>query len=329
MKPIALERLDEFSERRVFVVGDLMLDEFVHGDVKRISPEAPVPVLEVKRRSNVLGGAANAANNVKSLGGHVALAGVVGDDAVGQVLRQLAVDAGLDAQSICTDSQRPTTQKTRIVARGQQVVRIDNETRAPLSASAAKSLEDAAVAAVEKADACIVSDYGKGVVTAKLVAAIVAAAKRRKCPIVVDPKQQDFSIYRGASVVTPNLGELEVAAGSPCAGTEDVVRAATRLLPLLDGGAVLVTRGAAGMTLVDADKPPVHTHARARTVFDVTGAGDTVVGTLALALACGIPLTDAMEIASVAAGLVVSKMGTATVTTDELRSAIEEQRGTE
>lgn len=323
--PSASARIEDFAGRRVVVVGDLMLDEFVRGDVARISPEAPVPILEVTDCSSTPGGAANAAMNVASLGGRVKLVGVVGADAPAEVLSGLVAKAGVDVVGFVVDPTRPTTQKTRIVARHQQVVRIDQESRAAIDDSVAAALVSAARAALADADACIVSDYGKGVVSPALVAEIVKAARARKIPVIVDPKRRDFSAYRGATVITPNLAELELATGARLTTTAEVVAAGTSLLPLLDGGAVLATRGAAGMTLLRPDMAPVHTHARARAVFDVTGAGDTVVSTLALALAAGVDIVVAMDIASVAAGLVISKVGTATVDVAELRAAMEGQ----
>jgi D-beta-D-heptose 7-phosphate kinase/D-beta-D-heptose 1-phosphate adenosyltransferase len=318
-------RIEDFAGRRVVVVGDLMLDEFVRGDVARISPEAPVPILEVTDRSSTPGGAANAAMNVASLGGKVKLVGVVGADASAGILSELAAKNGIDVGSFVVDASRPTTQKTRIVARHQQVVRIDQESRAAIDSAIGVALIAATRAALADADACIVSDYGKGVVSPELVAEVVKAARARKIPVIVDPKRRDFSAYRGATVVTPNLSELELATGARLTTTAEVVAAGTSLLELLDGGAVLATRGAAGMTLLRPGLAPVHTHARARAVFDVTGAGDTVVSTLALALAAGIDITVAIDIASVAAGLVISKVGTATVDVAELRAAMEGQ----
>ena len=323
--PTASARIEDFAGRRVVVVGDLMLDEFVRGDVARISPEAPVPILEVTGRSSTPGGAANAAMNVASLGGRVKVVGVVGADAAAGVLSALVEKAGIDARSIVVDASRPTTQKTRIVARHQQVVRIDQESRAPIDATVGAALIAATQSALADADACIVSDYGKGVISPELVAAVVEVARKRKIPVIVDPKRRDFSTYRGATVVTPNLAELEVATGMRCSTTAEVVAAGTSLLAALDGGAVLATRGAAGMTLLRPNMEPVHTHARALAVFDVTGAGDTVVSTLALALAAGIDITEAIDIASVAAGLVISKVGTATVDTAELTAAMKGQ----
>ncbi|GAC1522591.1 MAG: hypothetical protein NVS3B10_22850 [Polyangiales bacterium] len=323
--PNVSERLEDFAGLRVVVVGDLMLDEFVRGDVARISPEAPVPILEVTDRTSTPGGAANAAMNVATLGGRVKLVGVVGNDASAAVLAALVEKAGIDARSFVVDATRPTTQKTRIVARHQQVVRIDQESRDAIAPSISEALIAGARAALADADACIVSDYGKGVVTAGLVAAVVEVARARRIPVIVDPKRRDFSAYRGATLVTPNLAELEVATGARCHTPEEVVAAGTSLLDVLDGGAVLVTRGAAGMTLLRPGMAPVHTHARARAVFDVTGAGDTVVSTLSLALAAKMDVTLAIDLASVAAGLVISKVGTATVDVAELRAGLEGQ----
>lgn len=313
-------KLDEFRQRRVVVVGDLMLDEFVHGDVRRISPEAPVPILEVKDRTSMPGGAANAAANVASLGGRTALIGCIGRDEAGETTRRLLTAAGIDAGGLVVDPSRPTTVKTRIVARHQQVVRIDHETRGPFSSDVGAALLNAVEAALVGADACIISDYGKGVVTPELVAGVVKLAAGK--PVIVDPKRRDFSAYRGASVLTPNLSELEQATGRSCVTTREIIEAAETLLPELAGGSLLVTRGPEGMSLVEPNKPAVHVPARARAVFDVTGAGDTVVGTLALALAVGLPMTVAIEVASAAAAIVVSKPGTATLTVDELRAEL-------
>ncbi|HVM69722.1 MAG TPA: D-glycero-beta-D-manno-heptose-7-phosphate kinase [Gaiellaceae bacterium] len=315
-----MKKIEQFRGRRVVVVGDLMLDEFVRGDVARISPEAPVPILEVKERTAMPGGAANAAANVASLGGSASLVGCVGADLPGETTRRLVEASGIDAAGFVVDASRPTTVKTRIVARNQQVVRIDHETRGAFGPAIGEAIATAVRAAVASADACVVSDYGKGIVTPELVRVVVQAAAGK--PVIVDPKRRDFGAYAGATVITPNLGELEVAVGRTCASVEDIVEAAQSVLPQLAGGAVLVTRGPGGMSLVEPGKPAAHVPARARAVFDVTGAGDTVVGTLALALAVGLPMLDAIDVASAAAAIAVSKPGTATVTIDELRAEL-------
>lgn len=310
--------VSSFPDRRVVVVGDLMLDEFVRGDVARVSPEAPVPVLEVRSRSVMPGGAANAAATARALGAAVAVLGVVGADREGDLLRASLAEQGIDAGGVLTDATRPTSHKQRFVARGQQIVRIDHESRAPLDAHAADALATALESALEHADACIISDYAKGVVERPLVARTIAAARARGVAVVIDPKARDFALYAGATVVTPNLAELENATGRACRTTDEVVREGTSLLSLLDGAAVLATRSADGMTLLEPGKAPTHVRATARAVYDVTGAGDTVVGTLALALAAGAPLCDAVRLASSAAAVVVSKVGTATLSAREL-----------
>ena len=321
MKGSLEAQIRSFAHRSVVVVGDVMLDEFIRGEVLRISPEAPVPVLEVTSRTFSLGGAANAAANVKTLGGHVTLAGVVGADREAKILRDLVLDAKVDGSALVTDASRPTTHKTRIVARGQQVVRIDNESREALAEKVHAEVVASVIAQLGKASACIISDYGKSVVTVELCQAVMSVARAASCPVIVDPKRKDFAAYRGATIVTPNVQELEVAAGARLRTTDDVVSAGLAILPVLDGGALLVTRGAQGMTLLVPDRDPVHFSSTARAVFDVTGAGDTVVSTLGLALAAGIDLAAAIELASLAAGIAVSKVGTVAVSVEELLAA--------
>jgi D-beta-D-heptose 7-phosphate kinase/D-beta-D-heptose 1-phosphate adenosyltransferase len=313
--------IDNLASFHVVVVGDVMLDEFARGDVKRISPEAPVPVLEVTSRTHALGGAANAAANVASLGGKATLVGIVGKDGSAEVVGTLLAARGIGVQLVA-DHARPTTHKTRLVARGQQIVRIDQESRDPPSAETRAKMVAAVEIAGATADAFILSDYAKGAILPEVAAAVVAAAKARGVPVVADPKSRDFRLYRGVTVITPNHGELELAAGRLLANDADFVAAAEHVLPQLEGGALLATRGADGMTLFEPGKAPVHAKAVAKSVFDVTGAGDTVVATLAIALAAGASLADAMTLSSAAAGVVVSKVGTASVSKDELAAAL-------
>ncbi len=311
-----------FSGKRVLVVGDVMLDEFVWGDTYRISPEAPVPVVHVGRRTFVPGGAANVAANVVSLGGEAVLGGVVGADAAGEALRQALAERGVSAEGLLADPNRPTTTKTRILARGQQVVRVDTEKRAALDAALEAEFTAWAEQALGRADACIVSDYNKGLLSEALLRRVLAAAREAGVPAVVDPKGKDYARYRGATVVTPNTAETAEAAGSDVGGEEGLLRAARQLQAVLGGGALLVTRGSQGMSLFEPGVEPVHIPATAREVYDVTGAGDTVTSTLALALAAGQPLALAARLANHAASLVVGKAGTATVTQDELLAAL-------
>jgi D-beta-D-heptose 7-phosphate kinase/D-beta-D-heptose 1-phosphate adenosyltransferase len=305
---------------RVLVVGDVMLDEYLRGDVSRISPEAPVPVLEVRAHDWRLGGAANAAANLQALGGATTLVGVVGADDTAGVLGAQLAQREIASRTV-TDPARPTSKKTRLVAQQQQIVRIDREGREPVAGAVADALRRAIDDAIAGAGALVLSDYGKGVVTPELAQHALAAARRAGIPAIVDPKRRDFAAYRGATVITPNLHELEAAA----AGVHpvEVARAAESLLEVLDGAALLVTRSADGMTLFRRALAPVHVPAIAKEVFDVTGAGDTVVAALALALAARVPIEQAIELASVAAAISVSKRGTSTVSPAELLDAID------
>lgn len=308
--------------RRVVVIGDIMLDEYVRGEVSRISPEAPVPVLEVRSHDWRLGGAANAANGIQALGGAATLVGAVGKDETATTLTGLLAAQHI-AHELVSDGTRPTSKKTRLVAQQQQIVRIDQESRAPLSGQGAADMRAVIERALQGASACVLSDYAKGVVTTEISRHAIAVAAALKLPVIVDPKQRDFSVYRGATVITPNLHELEAAAHGVTAGNFEVERSARALLPIVAGAALLVTRSADGMSLYRADQPAVHVPALAKEVFDVTGAGDTVVATIALALGAGIALEQAIELASVAAAIAVSKRGTSTVSPDELLAALD------
>lgn len=304
---------------RVLVVGDVMLDEYVRGEVSRISPEAPVPVLEVRetRASDVrLGGAANAAANIQALGGKASLVGVVGVDEAADSMRKHLEQHGI-AKLLVEDSSRPTSRKTRLVASQQQIVRVDYEKRTPVKGDVAERLKREIEASMPDVHAVVISDYAKGVITQEIARHAIACARRAKLPTIVDPKQRDFGVYAGATVITPNLHELEAAAPGL-----DVEHAAGSLMPRLDGTALLVTRSADGMTLFRPEQSPFHVRAMAKEVFDVTGAGDTVVATLALALAARLPFEHAVELASVAAAISVSKRGTSTVSPSELASAL-------
>lgn len=317
--------VDQLHGCRVLVIGDVMLDEYVRGEVSRISPEAPVPVLEVRevRSSDVrLGGAANAAANIQALGGRSSLVGVVGVDDTADSMRKQLEHHGI-AKFLVADSGRPTSKKTRLVAQQQQIVRVDYEKRTPVSGAVSEGLMREIESCIKDVHAVVLSDYAKGVITAEIARFAVATARAAKLPIIVDPKQRDFRVYAGATVITPNLHELDGATPSPSDGTLDVEAAVARLLPELDGSALLVTRSADGMTLFRSDESPIHVPAMAKEVFDVTGAGDTVVATLALALGARVPIAQAIELASVAAGVSVSKRGTSTVSPAELLAAID------
>jgi rfaE bifunctional protein kinase chain/domain len=315
--------LKAMQGRRVLVLGDVMLDEFIWGRVARISPEAPVPVVEVTDQSFHLGGAGNVASNVRSLGGAVVLAGVVGQDDAGQRIRDALAAAGVDAQLATPDGGRPTTVKTRIVAHNQQVVRADREQSDDIADALEHELLVRVRATLPSCRALIVSDYQKGVVTARMMKAVLPLARRRGIPVLVDPKLRHFARYRRVTVVTPNQHEAEHATGIGIRTTSDLLSAGRRILELLGCDAAIVTRGEQGMSLFERGRPPLHIPTAAREVFDVTGAGDTVIATLGLALAAGARLPEAARLANYAAGVVVAKLGTATTTPQELLSAVQ------
>jgi D-beta-D-heptose 7-phosphate kinase/D-beta-D-heptose 1-phosphate adenosyltransferase len=308
----------------VLSVGDVMLDEYLWGDVRRISPEAPVPVVEIRGWTHAAGGAANVAAGVIALSGRAHLAGVVGADASAEALREALNSAGVAALDLVVDAARPTTSKTRIIAHAQQVVRADHEESGPLPEAVEAELARRATARVAEVDAVVVSDYRKGVITEGVARAVIQAAVASGKPVVVDPKGLDYARYRGATVLTPNVHDAALTANLHVDSDEDLVRVAERLSAVCDGAALLITRGAAGMSLFqDGGRFDVGT--RARDVYDVTGAGDTVVAMLAVALGRGVALPEAVRLANAAAGVVVGKVGTSTVSLEEVQASLDER----
>lgn len=303
---------------RAVVVGDLMLDEYVWGRVSRISPEAPVPVVEVEGRSHVPGGAANVATGIVALECSAVLGGVVGDDEAGRSLEAALTERAVDCGGVLTEVGRSTTTKTRVIAHSQQVVRTDFEQRAPLDGELETRLLEWAGGELEHADVLVLSDYAKGVLSVGLAQELIERARARGIPVVVDPKGVDYAKYRGATVLTPNVHDAERAAMYPVQGYEDLLEVARRLADVLPDTYLLVTRGSEGMSLLRGDDA-VDFEADARAVYDVTGAGDTVVAALAAALAADVALDDAVQLANAAAGIVVGKLGTASVSLAELR----------
>jgi len=316
--------MDKFPRSRVLVVGDVMADHFIWGKVSRISPEAPVPVVEVRRDKFLLGGCANVLNNIFAMGGLVHLAGVVGSDDTGKRLLTEFSGLGLDMNGIVVEAGRPTTLKTRIVAHGQQVVRFDREDRKPVQAKSVRKILSYIESLRDELGALVISDYGKGLVTRSLLEGIRKVVAGRPIFTCVDPKQRDFSMYQGFDIVTPNHYEAVHAAGEEILNGSDHIRVGMKLLRQYDFKALLMTRGEAGMSLFEKDGRTRHTAFRteAREVFDVTGAGDTVIGVLALSLAAGASFREAAYLANHAAGIVVGKAGTATVTREELKKAL-------
>ncbi|MBP8252086.1 MAG: D-glycero-beta-D-manno-heptose-7-phosphate kinase [Herpetosiphon sp.] len=320
------ELLSQIGQRRMMIVGDVMLDEYIWGDVQRISPEAPVPIVNVQRRSYRPGGASNVAASIAAMNSTPLLAGVIGQDHAADHLR-LALQRNhvQDVSGLIALADRPTTLKTRVIAHSQQMLRCDTEVTTPLSAEAETEVLRWVLAHLDGVDGCIVSDYAKGVLSAHVCQTLIRAARGRAIPVIIDPKGRDFQRYRGATVITPNVHELSVATAMPVATLAELGHAVQHLLTLLDGAAVIVTRSADGMALYQAQSEPHYIPALARTVYDVTGAGDTVVAMLALALASGATLETAMELATVAASVVIGKVGTATVTVDEIQAALDHE----
>ena len=314
-------KLPRFDNSRILVFGDVMLDRYWHGSTDRISAEAPIPVVDIQTIEDRLGGAANVALNVASLGGFAGLVGAIGDDESGAILRTKLATAGIEDGLVAVDG-RPTITKYRIVSRKQQLVRADFESTDPLAANVFESMLKSKM---EYYNVLVLSDYDKGVL-AEPLEAIALAAKLDK-PILVDPKFKDFSAYAGATLVKPNENEFSRAIGV-WSSEQEMVQKARVMMGNLGFNSMLITRGASGMTLVQRDQPELHLPARSREVFDVSGAGDTVIATLATAMASGETLSDAVHMCNLAAGIVVTKMGTASVSGPELRLEIAEQRAT-
>jgi D-glycero-beta-D-manno-heptose-7-phosphate kinase len=316
-KTRASEILKTLQDRYVLVLGDVMLDEFVWGDVTRISPEAPVPVVDVRRESVHLGGAANVLANLVALGARGAVVGVVGNDGPGERLQIKLRELGTQDGGLIVDDSRCSTTKTRIIAHSQLVVRADRESRVPV----ASKIEDQIIAslkeALKQADAFVVSDYDKGVVTPRILREILPVAYEQ-VPVLIDPKLRNFNSYRPATLVTPNHFEALRMSDSEDHSDDGSHAAAKVIREKLGCDAVLITRGDRGMMLLEGDGGPVYVETAAREVYDVTGAGDTVIAALACALACGATMVEAASFANRAAGIVVGKVGTATASADEL-----------
>ena len=309
-------RLERLQRASLLVIGDLILDDFLWGTVERISPEAPVPVVSVQKHTWTPGGAANVAANAASLGARAHLIGVLGEDGAAGRFRQVLRERSLDDSRLVVEPSRVTTTKSRLIAHSQQVVRFDVEQRVPIS-----DVSESAI--LERMDgldinACVLSDYAKGVLTPRLTAEIVRRMAARKIPVLVDPKARSFEKYRGATVLTPNAAEARAALNGSGDLPEDITEVGVRLAGHYPESAILITCGAQGMILCRHGAPPLRSPAVARNVYDVTGAGDTAIAALACVLAAGGSLEEAAMLANRAAGIVVGKVGTATVAPHEL-----------
>ncbi len=309
---------ERMRRRRILVVGDVMVDEWIWGSVTRISPEAPVPVVAVTDHSFTLGGAGNVANNLHALHAQVDFAAAIGTDPFAHYVSDLLGGEGISAEGLIRITDRPTTRKTRVVAHNQQVVRADWESTAALSRSDGARVRDIVRSYSEHADAVVLSDYGKGLLSREIVEAACV------CPIVVaDPKPQNLPLFAGVTCVAPNVHEACEATGVSITDDASLELAGSRLLQMLDCRYVVITRGEHGMSLFSRDGQRLHIPSVARTVFDVSGAGDTVVAVLSLALSAGASIELAMQLANYAAGAVVGKLGTATASADEILALVE------
>jgi rfaE bifunctional protein kinase chain/domain len=313
--------LDKFAGKRILVVGDIMLDRYWWGDVSRISPEAPVPVVRLRRTSIAAGGAANVASNIAGLGAEPLLFGVIGNDSEADLVRDVLGGLNVSGDHMITAGDRPTTVKTRVIAHSQQVTRVDNETDAPLSAETEKLLAERIAEKIADCDAVVISDYAKGLLTDGILANVIAEATNAAKPLLVDPKGKDYTRYRGAAIITPNRREAAEACNFHD-GDGVVDRAGEKLIADIGINAVLITQGEHGMTLFRRGRDTVNFATAAREVYDVTGAGDTVIATLATAVAAGADLETATNLANIAAGLVVEQVGTTAIDLEELRRAV-------
>jgi D-beta-D-heptose 7-phosphate kinase/D-beta-D-heptose 1-phosphate adenosyltransferase len=313
-----------FAGVKILCIGDLMLDRFIYGAIERISPEAPVPVIRLREERVTLGGAGNVAHNIATLGGEAVLIGLIGEDDAARALRRVVAAIPRLTDAFVTTKLRPTITKTRYIAGSQQVVRTDEESSLPPQEVETRDLLAALRAEIPTANAVIISDYGKGVVVRRLVQATVALARELGLPVFVDPKSEDFSWYQGVTCITPNLKELAAASRMKVDTEAEIEAACRRLMQEAACTAILATRSEKGMMLVEVGGEVHSVPSRAREVFDVSGAGDTVIATMALAHASGLSLPQAMRISNAAAGVVVSKVGTATVEPAELLHELDE-----
>lgn len=318
-----IEVINNLSRKTILVVGDIIMDQYIWGRVSRISPEAPVPVVDVIEDSFLLGGAVNVLNNIISLGGKGMICGVIGNDDMGRkVIHELRV-RGVDTGGIIVQSDRPTTVKTRIIAHSQQVVRYDREKRNDINHGSKEIIKEYLENKLSEIDGVVISDYRKGVITKGLVKEIISLVNSKGLPIVADPKIGHFDLYEGLTLITPNTAEASAGSGISIIDSKSIEKAGMSLIEKLKCKAVLITRGEEGMALIEDGGEITYIPTMAKKVFDVTGAGDTVIGVMSLAIATGATMKEAALIANHAAGIVVGKVGTAVVEMDELKRSLQ------
>lgn len=305
-----------FSNGKILIVGDVMLDKYYFGSVERISPEAPVPIVNIRKEESRLGGAANVANNIASLGGQTLLCGTIGHDLLGKELERISRQKNIKTMLLRTPC--PTITKARIIGGKQQIVRVDYEDRSALRNEDKKLLQEAVSANLSDYDILVISDYGKGLITEEFCSYLIRHAKKAGKKIIIDPKGKNWKKYSGADLVTPNVKELSDIVGYTVPNTDRAIeKAAREAIEANHLTSLLVTRSEKGMSLI-SNMPPIHIPTHSEEVFDVSGAGDTVVATLSICLAAGMSIVEAMQTANIAAGIVVKKVGTATLTIEEL-----------
>ena len=320
--------IKRMPDSSVLVIGDIMLDRFVYGSVERISPESPVPVLAVKRTDRMLGGAGNAVSNLRGLGAKAQMIGVIGNDDDGEQIKALIEDQGVKADTLVVEDARPTITKTRFLAGHQQLLRTDYEHKSVITDQTMDAVLKTVKSQIQNTQVILLSDYGKGMLRPELIAQIIELAKANDIPVIVDPKGADFSIYRGASAVTPNKKELTEATNNhPVDSDENVTKAAQSLIQSCGIEAVIATRSGEGMSVIQNDKEPVHLGGADIEVFDVSGAGDTVIATIAASLAASASLPDAAALANIAGSIVVTKVGTAPIRAEELSAMLDSDKG--
>ncbi|MEW6008713.1 MAG: D-glycero-beta-D-manno-heptose-7-phosphate kinase [Candidatus Omnitrophota bacterium] len=320
--------IDNFNKAKILVIGDLILDKFIWGEVERISPEAPVPVVVQNRQSFMPGGASNVANNLSSLEAkEVFMVGVIGADSEGAKLKQELARRGVNTSGIFSEHGRPTTLKTRIVAHHQQVVRLDYEKTEPIRKSTVKAIVNFTKRHLKDVDAIIIEDYGKGVICSEVLGPIISLAKREKKIITVDPKEDHFKYYHNVTAITPNLKEACIASGWKIKENSDITKMGKYMMPQFNLSALLITMGERGMRLFERNGKVHHIDTVAQEVFDVSGAGDTVIGAFTLSLAAGADFLAASHISNICAGIVVGKVGVATASREELLTRLREHNG--
>ncbi len=325
IKNILLEKIEEFKKKRILVIGDIMLDEYIWGDVSRISPEAPVPVVSVTKETKTPGGATNVVNNLKDLGAEVFISGIVGKDDAAKFIKKYLIKKKVNIDGIFEDKDRKTTLKTRIIAHNQQVVRVDKENTEPINQEFVKKIIAYVKKIIKNIDGIIISDYGKGVIIPEVIEPIIKLANKYNKIISVDPKIEHFFYYKNVTLITPNHFEAAKAINKKLKNQDDVFEAGKYIMKKLNLKSLFITQSSEGMSIFEKGKKPSHIPTSARKVYDVTGAGDTVISTATISLTTGLDVEKSAILSNYAAGIVVGEVGTTTISFDKLKKALESE----